>query len=73
MADHASDEFDAMVEAVRVGSIFSRDQKAYDRWRRRQRRDRQPRAALSAIELERAVMGIAAMFPDNVIRGTVPA
>lgn len=51
-----------------MGAIFGRDQKAYDRWRR----SNQPApVSLTGDRLEAAVMGIAAMFPDNVIRGTL--
>lgn len=53
-----------MVQAVRVGTIFARDQKAYNRWRSKPSRRT---ASLSGAALERAVMDVARMFPQNVV------
>ncbi len=51
-----------------MGSIFSRNQKAYDTWARQaQRRTHAP--GLTGAALESAVMRIAEQFPNNVIRG----
>lgn len=64
----ASTDFDQMVEAVRVGSIFAHDQKAYDRWQRRPKARSKSRG-LTGHALEAAVMRIASQFPDNVVVG----
>lgn len=65
----ASTDFDQMVEAVRVGSIFAHDQKAYDRWQRRPKARSKPQRGLTGHALEAAVMRIANQFPDNVVVG----
>lgn len=58
-------EFDTLVEAVRVGTIFAHDNKQHEKWTRRKPTSRQSRS-LTGAALEAAVMGIASMFPDNV-------
>lgn len=58
-----------MVEATRVGYIFSRNAKAYDKWAA-SKRAKGPVRGLTGDALERAVMGIARQFPGNVVRGT---
>jgi hypothetical protein len=57
-------EFEGWVEAVRVGYIFARDGKQYDRWRTSSRS--RVKRGLTGAALEQAVMRIASMFPDNV-------
>lgn len=67
-----SGDFDALVEAVRVGTITAHDRKAADKWRRSvERRQAPKRRGLVGDALEAAVMGVAQMFPQNVIHGTV--
>lgn len=61
----AQAEFDRMVEAVRAGTIFAHDGKQHARWARS---SREPRKGLTGDALEAAVRGIAAMFPENVVR-----
>jgi hypothetical protein len=60
-------DFDNEVEAVRLGTIFAHDRKAFGRWHRR-RESKVRRPSLSPAALEQAVMRIAQMFPDNVQR-----
>lgn len=52
-----------------MGSIFGRDQKAYQKWARSSRRAPSHARGLTGMALESAVMRIAAQFPNNVIRG----
>jgi len=53
-----------------MGSIFSRNQKAYDKWARSaHRRPGTHARGLTGAALESAVMRIAEQFPDNVTRG----
>lgn len=64
-------EFDAMVEAVRVGTIVASDRKAFGRWQSiRARREAKAVGAagggLSGASLERAILGIAAANPGLV-------
>lgn len=58
-----------MVEAVRVGTIFAHDQKAYSRWTRRPKARARKQHGLTGAALEAAVMRIAQRFPDNVVVG----
>lgn len=68
IGSRAQAEFDTSVEAVRVGTIFAHDGKQHARWMR----SRTPkRPALSEAALEAAIVNIARMFPENVVRGTV--
>ncbi len=56
-----------MVEAVRAGTIFAHDGKQHAKWIRA----RKPKGrSLSGAALETAVMNIARLFPENVIRGS---
>ena len=59
--------FDEQVEAVRVGTIFAHDQKAYQRWSQRPRKHGQ--RGMTGEALERAIEGVARLFPQNVMRG----
>lgn len=62
-----SAEFDQMVIATRLGNA---DQKSYNRWRRaRQARVGKAVRGLTGAALEQAVGRVAALFPENVIRG----
>jgi leucyl aminopeptidase (aminopeptidase T) len=63
-------EFRGWVEAVRVGSIFARDQRQYGRWASSSRA--KGRRGLTGHALEQAVMRIASMFPANVEVGGRP-
>jgi hypothetical protein len=61
--------FDNDIEAIRLGTIFAHDRKAFSRWHsRRNAKTRRP--SLSGAALEQAVMRIAQVFPDNVQRVT---
>lgn len=67
-----SADFDVMVEAVRVGTIFAHDAKQHQRWARtRQSRSwtGKPQRGLTGAALEAAVMRVASLFPENVIGG----
>lgn len=56
-----------MVEAVRVGTVFASNGKAYTQWRNSTKR-RQPSATgLTGDALEAAIWNVARMFPENVI------
>lgn len=58
-----------MVEAFRAGAIFARDQKQYDRWRRKARRTSERPVGLTGAALESAVRGLAARNPEYVVMG----
>lgn len=62
-------EFDLWVEAVRLGTIFAHDNKQHDKWRANKGRRHKPSRGLTGEALEAAVMGIARMFPGNVVEG----
>lgn len=64
-SDRSAADFDSMVEAVRVGYIFARDQKQYNRWRGSRKRRRQ--RGLTGAALESAVMGLARTHPEYVV------
>jgi len=64
---HATSEFERLVEAVRVGTVFAHDKKQYGRWRSRRASTGRSRKLVGA-ELEAAVMRVASLFPGNVIR-----
>jgi hypothetical protein len=64
--EDADRAFTEAVEAVRMGTGFARDTRAYHRWANRPKRNRHVKS-LSPAALESAVMNIAKMFPDNVI------
>lgn len=70
--DAASDRMEqahvSRIEEIRVATIFASDRKAHDKWRQRPKRGAR---GIVGDALEQAVMGIAAMFPGNVVRGTV--
>jgi hypothetical protein len=63
--------FDDAVEAVRVGTITARDQRALNRWRTAQRRAeakaQQGSAGLTGAALEQAVMALALRSPEYVV------
>lgn len=65
--DRAQADFDRTVEAVRVGTIFAHDGRQYARWLAGKPAAKRGRG-LTGDALEAAVMGIAAMFPENVER-----
>lgn len=64
-SEHVSAEFERMVEAVRVGYIFARDQKQYDRWARKRKHTK----PLSGAALEQVVMGLARAHPEYIAYG----
>lgn len=66
-AAHAQADFDRMVEAVRVGTVFAHDGKQHAKWTRARR---EPRKGLTGAALEAAVMRLATIFPENVERVT---
>lgn len=69
--ERAQGDFDAAVESGRAAAIFATDQKQYGKWRSRPHRGPGTHAkGLVGDALERAVMGLQAMFPDNVSRAT---
>lgn len=68
LRDRARTEFDAMVEAVRAGSIFAQDGKQYRRWASRSSSGR-PSRGLSGMALERAIVGLARVHPEYVVMG----
>jgi hypothetical protein len=53
------------VEAVRLGTVYAHDSKAYKRWRDRPKKVR--RSSLSDAALESAIMNIGRLFPENVV------
>lgn len=59
--------FDSMVEAVRVGTIISRDRKALNKWQRRSRPNQQ--RGLTGAELENAVRSLQMSNPEYVVVG----
>ena len=62
-------EFERLVEAVRVGTIFAHDARQYTRWRSRgEARPARRERSLTGAALEAAVMRVAAIFPQNVVR-----
>lgn len=63
-------EFDRAVEAVRIGTVFAHDAREYTRWRNRRRAASGKTRGLVGAELEAAVMRIAKLFPNQVIRET---
>jgi len=70
--DRLADAGDAAIEAVRIGTIFAHDARAYRSWRGRAARMNARRTApLSDAALEAQLMALAAVFPKNVTRGTV--
>lgn len=72
LTDRSQSDFEAMLEAVRLGTVFAHDGRQYGSWRRSQPRRRGDRSSgLTGMALESAVMRIAALFPENVSRGTV--
>lgn len=64
---HATSEFERLVQAVRIGTVFAHDAKQYRRWRSRQQSRTRPGRKLVGAELEAAVMRVAQMFPGHVI------
>ena len=70
-ADRITADFTARVEAARLGAVFASNAKAHEKWRRQAHRaPGTHRKGLTGAALESAVMNVARMFPDNVIRGT---
>jgi hypothetical protein len=63
----ADTAFRSAIEAARLGAIFSRDQRQYDRWASS---TAAKRPSLRGVALEAAVARIANIFPDNVIMET---
>lgn len=63
---NARSEFEAAVEAVRMGTVFAYDAKAYNRWTSR-RRSAVKRPPLTPEQLEVAIAGIARDFPGQVV------
>lgn len=67
LRDRAQHRFDAMIEAVRAGTIFAHDGKAHGNWLRKRK---SPLArGLTGEALERAVSGFALVHPEYVVRG----
>lgn len=70
--DHLKDEsdarFDTLIEAVRSGTIFARNHKQYQSWRRKTRRPDE-KIGLTGQALESAIMGMAVQHPEYVIIG----
>jgi hypothetical protein len=67
----AADDFDALVEATRIGTVLAHDAKAARKWRRRPRRpggQRRPEG-LTGENLERVVMGLAVTNREYVVFG----
>ena len=60
-------EFERLVEAVRLGTIFAHDNRQHSRWRSRNAAKPNRGRSLSGAELEAAVMRVANMFPGNVL------
>lgn len=69
-SERRQSDHEARIEAVRVGTIFAHDRKAHTKWQNA-KRSKSRKRGLVGDALEAAVMGIAQMFPQNVIRGTV--
>lgn len=63
--DRKQAESDARIEAVRAGTIFASNPKAHRKWRSSAKS--KPGRGLTGDALETAVMGIAALFPENVV------
>jgi hypothetical protein len=61
-------DFDAMVEAVRVGTIIAHDAKAARKWQTRKRSAVRSRG-LTGMDLERAVAHLAISNPEYVVVG----
>ena len=67
----AHTDFERIVEAVRIGTIFAYDNRQHSRWRSRNKANTARRShSLSGAALEAAVMQVAQLFPDNVVHGT---
>jgi hypothetical protein len=62
-------DFDAMVSAVRVGTVIARDRKAARRWDREAARRSGRKHGLSGAALETAIMGLASTHPEYVVVG----
>jgi hypothetical protein len=65
-------DFRESVEAVRLGTIFAHDGRAYGRWNQRRRSSGSAPSGgggLTGMALERAIFGLAARNPEYVVRG----
>ena len=58
-----------MVEAVRAGMIFARNDKQYRRWRAKVRSKAGEAVGLTGAALEKAILGLAAQHPEYVVIG----
>jgi hypothetical protein len=67
MEHRARSEFDALVEAVRVGTIFAHDAKQYRKWQSRSARN--GRRGLTGHALEQAIHALAGAHPEYVVVG----
>lgn len=61
--------FDSEIEAVRAGTIFARNRKAYDAWRRKNASRYGRKVGLTGEALENAIMAMAAQHPEYVVFG----
>lgn len=69
IGQHRKADFEASVEAVRVGTIFAHDQKAAARWRRSLARQDGHQVGLTGAALEGAVATLARSNPEYVVVG----
>lgn len=63
------EEFEAGVEAARMGTVFAHNVKAYRSWRRTMDRHAGRKASLSAEALEATVRSLATTHPEYVVTG----
>lgn len=63
----AQDDFDAAVEATRIGYVVARDRKAAQRWDRRVMR--RNRDAQTAANLEASIAALRSTHPEYVVTG----
>lgn len=71
MDAESAHEWEGMVEAVRVGTVFAHDAKQYGKWRAR--KPRRLGSPLSDAALEAAIRRVGDMFPDHVTTGRAAA
>lgn len=60
-------DFDAMVEATRIGTVFAHDRKQYEHWKRASKK-RRPRG-LTGAALEGAIAAFAMSNPEYIAYG----
>jgi hypothetical protein len=61
-------DFEAQVEAVRIGTIIAHDRKAHMKWQHRKRADARSHG-LTGMDLERAIGHLAVANPEYVVVG----